>query len=224
MAHPATPALGLGASLPHRCKDAAHLCHFYAGTGFANATSARGLGTSDTSLPHLRRDSARTCQLCIGPGAPRPHLHRVASMRLHWFYLCARCLSADRVFCDHRTRRLGPCHRRASPIDEVRHPPFPQRPLAIDFGFDEGEAHVLRAARWAVRWICRPTYAFRVFFAPSGAVWAGPMAASFCSRACRPSPAARARWTIEATTTKPQRQPGPSATVKLLGCLPLSRT
>jgi hypothetical protein len=81
---------------------------------------------------------------------------------------------------------------------------------------------LLRAARWAVRWVCQPTYAFRVFFAPSGAVGAGPMAASVGSRACLPSPAARARWTIEATTTKPQRQPGPSANVKLLGCLPLS--
>ena len=35
----------------------------------------------------------------------------------------------------------------------------PQRSLAFDFGLDEGEAHILRAARWAVRWVCRLTYA-----------------------------------------------------------------
>jgi hypothetical protein len=41
------------------------------------------------------------------------------------------------------------------------------RPLAFDLGFDEGDAHFFRAARWAVRWISQTTYAFRVFFVPT---------------------------------------------------------
>ncbi len=64
-------------------------------------------------------------------------------MRLRWFYLCARCLSSDRFFCDHRTRRLGPCHRRALPIAEVRRRPLFPSAFCIRLCFGRRRGSIL---------------------------------------------------------------------------------
>jgi hypothetical protein len=170
-------------------------------------TSLLGRGTS---LPDLRRDRIHPCHFCR-----LQQCARICTICTHSLFIC-------------RSSFLRPLHSPPRPlpllhITSRRGAPHlsSQRPLA--FVLDDGEAYFLRAARWAVRWVRRPTYAFRGFLVPSGAVGAGPMAASVGTRACSPSPAARARWTIEATTTKPQRQLTPNANVKL-GYLPLSRT
>jgi hypothetical protein len=136
---PATSSPGLGSSLPRGSilPDRVHPCHFYAGTGFANTTTAPRLGTS------------------------APHLHQIAAMCLHWFNLytvavylqiaffatIALAASTLAIAAHHQSQKCAALF--AS-----------QRSLAFDFGFDEGEADFLCAARWAVRWICRPTYAF----------------------------------------------------------------
>jgi len=96
------------------------------------------------------------------------------------------------------------------------------RPLAFDLVLYEGDAHFLRAARWAVRWISQTTYAFRVFFVPTTSQFGWSDACFGCCRACWPLPAHRPRWTIETTTTKPQSQLDPNANG--LGCLQRSRT
>jgi hypothetical protein len=97
-------------------------------------------------------------------------------MRSHWFNLYTLAVYPQIALCATialATSALALAPHLESP--KCAAAPFPPAPFAFDFGFDKGEAHFLRAAGWAVRgwavrWICRPTYAFRVFFGPFGAV------------------------------------------------------
>jgi hypothetical protein len=182
----------------HTCTRAwLHLCSdIVVGTGHISARSALGRGTS---LPDLRRDRIHPCHLC--------RLQQCAR-------ICSICTHSLFIF---RSSFLRPLHSSPRPlplppITSRRGAPPLSSPRPLAFVLDDGEAHFLRAARWAVRWVRRLTYAseFSLFLPAQFGLSHGCLVGS---TACRPSPAARARWTIEATTTKPQRQLTPNANV-----------
>jgi hypothetical protein len=148
-----------------------HCCHICTRTRLIPARSAPGPGSSATCAPRtgliptipalgLGAIFARTghisAKFAPGPGSPC-HFCRLQ--------LCASICS----ICAHslficRSRFLRPSH---SPPRPLPLPPITSRrgvpPLSsqspLAFALDGGEAHFLRAARWAVRWVCRLTYA-----------------------------------------------------------------
>ena len=103
-------------------------------------TSAPGPGSPPgrgSPLPHRYRDRVHPCQICtrtgLTPATSAPGCSDALALAQ---FVHTRCLFAGRVFCDLFTRRLDPCHRRASPIAEVRRRPlFPPAPGCIRLWF-----------------------------------------------------------------------------------------